>query len=272
MITGIARNRSSWLMVAAALVLVIFIICAVFASWLTPYEPGEVNLNLKLAEPSLDHPLGCDLLGRDLLSRMIFGAQTVLVTAVSAVAISFVIGGLLGLLAGYFEGFFDAIVMRFTEAIMAIPPIILAMGIGIAMKQSRQNLMFALAFSTLPTFIRTMRGQVKSIRYRPYVKAARIIGCSEPRVIFHHVLPNCVIPEIIAATSCMGSIILAEASLSYLGVGIPAEFPAWGSMASEGFQYLDIAPRLSIFPGLAIMLTVSAFSLFGDWLGDRLRD
>lgn len=258
-------------MAGAGLVLILFVVCAVFANWLAPFAPDEVDLASKLEKPSLTHPLGCDLLGRDLLSRLIYGAQTVLSTAVFAVALSFAVGSLLGLAAGYFEGFADEIIMRFTEAVMAIPPLVLAMGIGIALEQSRVNLMFALAFSSLPTFIRTVRGQVRAIRHRPFIQAAQIIGCSESRVIFCHILPNCVIPAIVAATSSIGSIILAEASLSYLGVGIPAEIPAWGSMASEGFQYLDAAPRLSVFPGVAIMLTASSFSLLGDWLGDRLR-
>ena len=255
----------------AGAILIIFLICALLAPWLAPYYPGKANFAQRLAAPSLAHPFGCDLLGRDLLSRVLYGAQTVFLTAITAVALSCIVGSLLGLAAGYYGGVIDAVIMRFTEAIMAVPPLILAMGISIVMEQNRKNLMLALAFSSLPTFIRIIRGQVKAIRHLPFIQSSRIIGCSESRILFKHIFPNCVIPVIVAVTSSLGSVILAEASLSYLGVGIPSEIPAWGSMVSEGFQYLDISPRLAIIPGLAIVMTVSAFSIIGDRLGDVIR-
>lgn len=265
------RKKPSWLTVAAVQILIIFIVCALFARWLAPYEPAEVDFALQLASPTPEHLLGCDLLGRDILSRLLYGAQTVLFTAVTAVALSCVAGSLLGLLAGYFDGVVDGIIMRFTEAVMAIPSLVLAMGVGIALEQSRKSLMVALAFSALPSYIRIVRGQVMFIRKSAYIQSAYIVGCSERRILFKHIFPNSISPVIVTATSNIGSMILAEASLSYLGVGIPLEIPAWGTMVSEGFQYLDVNPMLSVLPGLAIVLTVSSFSIVGDWLGDLLR-
>ncbi len=265
------KERPSWLTVAAAQVLIIFIVCALFAKWLAPYEPAEVDFALQLASPTPEHLLGCDLLGRDILSRLLHGAQTVLFTAVTAVALSCVAGSLLGLLAGYFGGVADGVILRFTEAVMAIPSLVLAMGAGMALGQSRGSLMAALAFSALPSYIRIVRGQVKSIRNSAFIQSAYVIGCSESRILFKHIFPNSISPVIVTATSNIGAMILAEASLSYLGVGIPPEIPAWGTMVSEGFQYLDVNPMLAVLPGLAIVLTVSSFSIVGDWLGDCLR-
>ena len=252
-------------------VILVFVFCALFARWVAPYDPTAMDFAALMSGPSLAHPFGCDLLGRDVLSRIIYGAQTVLLTAVAAVALGGAAGSLLGLCAGYLGGVIDAAVMRFTEAVLSIPMLVLAMSIGMALDQSRANLMIALAFSSMPSYIRIVRGQVRSIRNGAFVEAARIIGCTRRRIVLSHILPNCLSPIIVTATANMGSAILAEASLSYLGVGIPSEIPAWGSMVSEGFAYLDLSPSLSVIPGAAIMITVLAFSILGDWLQDRLN-
>ena len=264
-------NAPAWLVACVCAVIAVFVFCAVFAQWIAPYDPTAMDFQAQMASFSLAHPLGCDLLGRDLLSRVIYGAQTVLLTAVCAVTLGCICGSLLGLFAGYLGGVADAVVMRFTEAVLSIPMLVLAMSIGLALNQSRGNLMIALAFSSMPSYTRIVRGQVRSLKSGTFVQAARIIGCSRRRTVLGHILPNCLSPIIVTATANMGSAILAEASLSYLGVGIPSEIPAWGSMVSEGFSYLDLAPRLSIVPGAAIMLTVLAFSLLGDWLQDCLN-
>jgi len=258
-----------WMAAFMGAIIFLFILCSLCAKWLAPYDPTKVDLSLTMAAPSVAHPLGCDLLGRDLLSRIIYGAQTVLLTSVSAVLLGCVAGILLGLAAGYFGGVLDAVIVRFTEVILSIPTLVFAMGMAMVFAQSRENLMLVLAFSCTPSFVRIVRDQVRTVRDSSFIQSAYLIGCSEGRVIFRHILPNCVSPVIVAVTTNMGATILAEANLSYLGVGVPLEIPAWGSMVSEGFSYLDTNPMLSVIPSAAIMITVLAFSIFGNWLQDH---
>jgi peptide/nickel transport system permease protein len=261
---------SRWTVLLSAIIILLFIFTAIFAKFLTPYDPKSIDLFNRLAPPSWEHLLGADLMGRDILSRIIYGAQTSLLIAFVSIVIGGIIGTVLGLIAGYFGGIVDTIIMRVTDAMMAIPQIVLALGISVALGQSTLNLMIALGVSSVPAYIRMMRGQTLSTREQMYVTAARVIGCLDDRLMFRHIVPNCISPLIVTATINLGGAIMAEASLSYLGLGIAPPTPAWGSMVSEGFDYIQIAPMLSIAPGVCIMLVVLAFNILGDGLRDML--
>ncbi len=261
---------SRWTVLLSLLLIALFVIAAVFAPLLMPYDPFAMDLPNRLAPPSLKHLLGCDLMGRDILSRIIYGARTSMMIAFVSIIIGGIAGILLGLVAGYFGGIADTFIMRLTDAMMAIPQIVLALGIGVALGRSTLNLMIAIGVSSVPAYIRMMRGQTVSTKNQMYVLAANVIGCRDSRVMYRHILPNSISPLIVTATINLGGAIMAEASLSYLGLGVPPEIPAWGTMVSDGFQYIETAPMLSIIPGLCIMLVVLAFNIFGDGLRDML--
>lgn len=261
---------SRWTVLLSAIVVVIFVLTAIFSKWITPYDPIGRDLANRLAAPSLQHLLGCDLVGRDILSRIIAGAGTSLLIAVVSIVISGVIGTVLGMIAGYFGGALDTIIMRVNDAMMALPQIVLALGIGVALGQSTVNLMLAIGISSAPAYIRMMRGATISEKERMYVTAGRVTGCSDAWIMFKHILPNCLSPMIVTATMNLGGAIMAEASLSYLGLGIVPPTPAWGSMVSDGFSYIKSNPLLSIAPGVCIMIVVLAFNILGDGLRDML--
>ncbi len=261
---------SRWTVLLSVILIALFIIAAVFAPLLMPYDPLAMDLPNRLAAPSLKHLLGCDLMGRDIMSRIIYGARTSMLIAFVSIIIGGIAGTLLGLVAGYFGGVVDTVIMRLTDAMMAIPQIVLALGIGVALGRSTLNLMIAIGVSSVPAYIRMMRGQTVSTKNQMYVLSANVIGCSDSRVMYRHILPNSISPLIVTATINLGGAIMAEASLSYLGLGVPPEIPAWGTMVSDGFQYIETAPMLSVIPGLCIMLVVLAFNIFGDGLRDML--
>ena len=261
---------SRWTVLLSAIVVVIFVLTALLSKWITPYDPIGRDLANRLAAPSVEHLLGCDLVGRDILSRIIAGAGTSLTIAVVAIVISGVIGTILGMIAGYFGGVLDTVIMRVNDAMMALPQIVLALGIGVALGQSKGNLMLAIGISSAPAYIRMMRGATISEKERMYVTAGRVTGCSDAWIMFRHILPNCLSPMIVTATMNLGGAIMAEASLSYLGLGIVPPTPAWGSMVSDGFSYIKSNPLLSIAPGVCIMIVVLAFNILGDGLRDML--
>lgn len=252
------------------MLILLFVLFALFAPWIAPYDPEAIDLRARLENCTSTHWLGTDLLGRDTLSRIIYGSQTALLIAVVSILIGGFIGILLGMIAGYFGGMIDAIIMRFTDAMMAIPQIVLALGMGVALGQSTLNLMLALGISSVPAYIRMMRGQTLSVKEQMYVTAAKVTGLKTRRTMLSHIVPNCLSPLIVTATINLGGSIMAEASLSFLGVGIAPPTPAWGSMVSNGFAYLNTNPLLSIAPGIAIMLIVLAFNILGDGLRDML--
>lgn len=252
------------------LLILLFVCMALFAPWIAPYKPEAIDLKARLQGCSPEHLLGTDLLGRDTFSRIVYGSQTALLIAVVSILIGGVAGMLLGMLAGYFGGFVDAVIMRVTDALMAIPQIVLALALGVALGQSTLNLMVALGISSVPAYIRMMRGQTLSVKEQMYVTAAKVTGLKTIRLMLTHIVPNCLSPLIVTATINLGGAIMAEASLSFLGVGIAPPTPAWGSMVSAGFAYLNTNPLLSIAPGVAIMLIVLAFNILGDGLRDML--
>lgn len=252
------------------IIILLLIITAIFAPLLAPYDPYKQNLRMALQSPSEQHLLGTDPLGRDILSRLIYGTRVSLAVGFAAVVVGGVLGMSLGLLAGYFGSFIDALIMRFIDALMSIPPLMLALVLGSVLGGGLNSVMIALGVSLLPTYARLMRGQVLAVKQADYIKASRVIGCSDFRIMLLHVFPNCLPPLIVLVTLNLGVAILSEASLSFLGLGISPPGAAWGAMVYEGYTYLLINPLLSFAPGICIMLVVLAFNIVGDGLRDAL--
>jgi ABC-type dipeptide/oligopeptide/nickel transport system permease subunit len=243
---------------------------ATFAPFVAPYDPYKQNLSRGLQQPSKEHLFGTDALGRDVLSRIIFGSRVSLQVGIISVGVAAVAGMILGMLAGFFGGWINTIIMRFIDALMAIPPIILALALAAALGGGLNNVMISLGISLAPTYARLMCGQVLSTKQTDYVLACRVLGAGNLRIMFRHILPNCFPPLFVLITLNMGYAILAEASLSFLGVGISPPGAAWGAMVNEGYRYLLSNPILSIMPGLCIMLVVLSFNIAGDGLRDAL--
>jgi ABC-type dipeptide/oligopeptide/nickel transport system permease subunit len=253
---------------SVAIVLVLF--AAVFASLISPYDPYQQNLSDVLQDPSVAHWLGTDALGRDTLSRVIHGSRIALLIGIGTVALAASIGTTLGLVAAYFGGWVFTIIMRLTDAMMAIPALLLALVVSTLLGSGLNGVLIAVALALMPGYVRLMAGQVLSVKQHEYVTAARSVGASGGALMFRHILPNCLSPLIVQVTLVIGLAILIEATLSFLGLGIKPPTAAWGSMVNDGYRYLAIRPILSIGPGLAIMLVVFAFNMVGDGLRDAL--
>jgi peptide/nickel transport system permease protein len=251
-------------------IVVAFLLTAAFAPWLAPYDPYEQHFDNLLAPPSWQHWLGTDTLGRDTLSRIIFASRTTLMVGVIALGIAAIVGMILGLIAGYFGGLVQAIIMRIMDALMAFPMILLALVIASLLGGGIVNVMIALGIALVPGYARVMCGQALSIKENDYVLAEQSMGASSLRIMLRHVFPNCLPPLIVMITMMMGMTILAEAGLSYLGIGIQAPAAAWGGMISDGYSRITTNPILSFAPGIAIMLVVFAFNMVGDGLRDAL--
>jgi len=250
--------------------IIAFLLAAIFAPVIAPYDPYDQILDDVLQQPNNKHILGTDSLGRDTLSRIIFGTQITFLVGVGTVIIAASLGTVIGLIAGYFGGWVFTIIMRFTDGIMAIPPLMLALVIATLLGTGVRGVMIAVSFALLPGYIRLICGQVLSVRENEYVMAAHSVGVGKIGIMFRHILPNCLSPLIVQMTMMMGLAILTEASLSFLGLGIKPPSAAWGSMVYDGYKYLVMRPVLSIAPGLAIMLVVFAFNMLGDGLRDAL--
>src|SRR3989441_5668221 len=255
----------------AALVLIgAFAICAVLAPIVAPYDPLAQALGSRLEPPSPQHWLGTDQLGRDIASRLLYGARISLVIGIVVVALAGIFGTLIGLVAGYAAGLIDEILMRVTEVFLAFPPLILAMAIAGALGPSLTNAIIAIAAVTWAVYARLARGQILALRHREFVEAARAMGASRARIIGLHLLPNAIAPLMIQASFDMGSAIVSAAGLSFIGFGAQPPTPEWGVMISEGRNFISTQSWLSLFPGLAILLAVGAFNLLGDGLRDLL--
>jgi ABC-type dipeptide/oligopeptide/nickel transport system permease subunit len=252
------------------LVLLVLGFTAIFADWLAPYDPYKQDLNNILLQPSHTHLLGTDAIGRDTLSRLIYGTRTALTVGFLAMAISASIGVTLGIIAGYFGGIANIVIMRFTDVLMPFPMIVLALLIAALLGGGIHNVILALGIATVPVYIRVTCGMALSIRENDYIMAERAMGASHMRMMMRHVLPNAFPPIIVVITLQLGFLILSEASLSFLGIGIEPPGAAWGAMVNEGYRYLVKLPILSFAPGAAIMLVVFAFNLVGDALRDAL--
>ncbi len=246
------------------------IIVAIFAPLIAPHDPYATDLTGKLLHPSSGHWLGTDSVGRDTLSRVVYGARTSLIVGLCAVTIGAIIGQLLGLLAGFFGGWVHTIIMRLIDAMMAIPMIVLALVISSVLGGGVKNVIIALAIGGIPGQCRMMCAQAMSVKQNDYVLAGRTIGVGSWRMMLRHVYPNAFAPCLVLMTIGMGATILAEAGLSFLGAGINPPTAAWGFMIKEGYTFLLSNPEMSIAPGIPIMLTVFGFNMFGDGLRDAL--
>jgi peptide/nickel transport system permease protein len=253
-----------------AVVILILILVALAADLITPYDPYQQNLREALKQPSDAHLLGTDALGRDTLSRIIYGSRTSLAVGINSVGLAALIGMALGLLAGYLGGWIGTLIMRCVDALMAIPPLMLALSIGAALGGGLTNVIISLGISLIPTYVRLMRGQVLAVKQSDYVKASEVSGASDLRTMWVHVFPNCLSPLIVLITLNLGVAIIAEAGLSFVGLGITPPGAAWGSMVNDGYRYLLSNPILSFAPGFCVMLVVLAFNLVGDGLRDAL--
>jgi len=251
-------------------VVTLMVITAIFAPLLAPYDPYAQNLDNLMAKPSFEHLLGTDTVGRDTLSRIIYGSRTSLIVGVVALSLAAGIGMSLGLVAGYFGGVVNDIIMRSSDALMTVPMILLALTIAAVLGNGLTNVVIALGIALVPLYTRLMCGQAMSIKQNDYVTAARSVGASDLSIMIKHIAPNCFPPLIVMMTMQLGITILAEAGLSFLGIGINPPGAAWGAMVSEGYRYLTTNPILSFAPGLAIMLVVFAFNMIGDGLRDAL--
>jgi len=257
--------------VAVGLVVtIVTILVAIFAPWIAPYDPYDQDLKAVRQEPSSSHLLGTDRLGRDVLSRIIVGTRVSIMVGVVAVVIAGGLGMTLGLIAGYFGGWPNTIIMRFIDALLALPPMILILAIATLLGGGLKNVLIALGIGMMPTYCRLMCGQILSLRENDYITAARSIGASNSRIMTRHLLPNSFAPLLVLLTTNLGTAILLEASLSFLGIGIMPPTPTWGGLVNEGYEFLISNPLLSIAPGMVIFILVLSVNMVGDGLRDAI--
>ncbi len=261
------RNK---LAVVGMVILAAFLLSAIFAPWLAPYDPVKQELVKRRQPPSREHLLGLDEVGRDILSRIIFGARTSLQVGVGSVSFAIVIGALTGAISGYLGGWVDNLVMRLMDILLAFPSMLLAIAIVSILGPGLMNMLYAIAIVSIPQYARIVRASVLSVKEQDYILAARAIGCPPSHILFRNVLPNCLTPLIVQATLGIATAILDAAGLSFLGLGAQPPTPEWGAMLGRGRGSVFTAPHIVFFPGLAIMLTVLGFNLLGDGLRDAL--
>lgn len=264
------RFRRNRLAVAGALVVLLLVACALLARILAPYDPLLVQLEKQFSPPSAAHPFGTDVYGRDIFSRVLFGARISLLIGLIPSAISMLIGTVVGVLGGFQGGWLDTLLMRLSDVVMAFPSIILAMVVTYTLGASLFTLFIALSVVGWAGAARVVRAQTLSLKERDFVTAARAIGVTRSGIMFRHIVPNCLAPIIVLLTLSIPSAIMAEAGLSFLGVGAQPPTPSWGLMVNEAQQYVFSAPWASILPGVAILITVLAFNFVGDGLRDAL--
>ena len=266
----IARNKLS---LTALIILVILIAGALLAPYIIPYPEDladATHTQIKLQAPSLEHLMGTDELGRDIFSRVVYGARVSLSAALAAVGLSLVIGIPLGAIAGSFGGWVDNLIMRITDVFLSFPPLLLAIAMVAVMGSSLNNAILAIALSWWPWYTRLIRGQAISVKERKFVQAAETIGTGRMKIIFKHIIPNCISPVIVQASMDIGGVILTVASLSFLGLGAQLPTPEWGLMISMGRRFFPDSWWYCIFPGLAIFVTVLCFNLLGDAIREIL--
>ena len=251
-------------------IVALLVVCAVLAPVISPYEPNRQRLLEALQGPSAEHLLGTDENGRDVLSRVLYGARVSLAAGIFSVSIALVLGVLSGIVSGYFAGRLDHVIMRVMDALLAFPTLVLALAITAALGPGLRNAMIAIGIVYTPLFARLVRGQVLSVREREFVEAARTVGAGHGRIMLRHILPNVMAPIIVQVSLSIALAILAEATLSFLGLGVQPPEPSWGSMVSRGKDYLDQAPWLAFAPGGAILLAVMGFNFVGDAIRDAL--
>ena len=276
-----SRKRSQWrdvwirlcrnkLAMVAMVVVLLLVLVAIFADFVAPYDYDAANPAIALQYPSSEHLLGTDNFGRDILSRVIYGGRISLLVAVMAVAIALVAGSLLGATAAYFGGVYENVVMRAMDIVMAIPGFLLAVSISTSLGGGVWQTALAISIGAIPSYARIMRATVLTIKDQEYVEAARATGASDLRVILKHIVPNTLSPIIVESTLRIGACIMQISSLSFIGLGVRPPTPEWGSIMSAGREYLRDFYPIVTFPGIAIMITLFGFNLFGDGLRDAL--
>ncbi|MSP77185.1 MAG: ABC transporter permease [Rhodospirillaceae bacterium] len=254
-----------------ALIVLVFVLTALFADVIAPLDPTATNARASLAKPGGAHLLGADFMGRDMFSRIVHGARISLAVGAGAMSLGALLGISIGLASGYLGGWFDLLMQRLMDIMQSLPLLVMAIVMAASLGPSLRNTIIAIAIPLVPTVARVVRSTTLSLREQPFVEAARAVGMGELRIAVRHVLPNTLAPLIVLATAQLGSAILVEASLSFLGLGIPEPHPSWGRMLSESAaEYVRTAPWLVIFPGVAISLTVFGTNLLGDALRDIL--
>jgi peptide/nickel transport system permease protein len=250
--------------------IVVLVTSALLAPWVAPYDPAKMDVRARLQGPSLKHVFGTDNFGRDIFSRIVYAGRISLVIGFVAVGIGAVFGGMTGAISGYYGRGLDSLLMRAMDVLLSIPQIILAIAIVGAMGASLLNLMIAVGISVLPRYARLVRASAMSLRDLEFIEAARAAGAGDLRIIVQNIIPNCMAPLIVLSTLGVAQAILSAATLSFLGLGIQPPTPEWGSMLSDGRQFLRNAPHITIFPGLAIVVVVMALNMLGDGLRDAL--
>ncbi len=264
------RLRRNKIAMLGLVVLLVLIVAAILSLWITPYDYTKMDMTKMYATPSWEHIFGCDELGRDIFSRVLFGARASLSLGLLATLLATVIGMLLGSLVGYFGGWVDTIIMRFLDILQAIPGMLLSIAISAALGSGFGNTIIALSIGGVPMTVRLLRGSILTVRKQEYIEAAEKINCSKLRIITSHILPNSIAPLIVSVTMGIGNTILAAAGLSYIGLGVQPPTPEWGAMLSAGKSVITRYPHLCIFPGLCIMVVVLCFNMLGDGLRDAM--
>jgi peptide/nickel transport system permease protein len=277
-----ARRENTWsrlwhygvshpLGAVGAVIMLVFVIVAIFADFFTSYDPTATNSAAALAAPGSAHLLGTDYMGRDIYARIVYGARISLAVGLGSTALGCALGVVLGLASGYLGGWVDLVIQRIVDVLQAIPLLVLALVMAASLGPALDNTIVAIALPLVPYAARVIRSNTLALREQPFVEAARAVGMSELRIAVRHVLPNTLAPLIVIATAQLGAAILTEASLSFLGLGVPEPHPSWGRMLSESIaEYVRVAPWLVIFPGIAISLAVFGTNLLGDALRDIL--
>ncbi|HBX22279.1 MAG TPA: ABC transporter permease [Desulfotomaculum sp.] len=265
---GFTRRKTALI---GLIIIALVVLAAVIAPIVAPYHPvDDVNYSLRIAPPSSEHIFGTDEYGRDIFSRVLYGARVSILISIGAVLLSAVFGVFGGLVSGYYGGVVDGILMRIVDGLMAFPPILFAVALMAAFGSSAFNIVLALAIIYTPLFARLIRGCVLSVKEKEYIDAIKVLGGSDMRILFKHVLPNCLSPLLVQMTTYFAYAILAEAALSFIGLGVPQPNPSWGNILYDGRQFMREAAWITIFPGLAISFTVLGLNLFGDGLRDYL--
>lgn len=262
---SLKRNRRA---VFGLIFIAILVLLAVFADFIAPYGMKEQNLANALQFPNSSHWLGTDDLGRDILSRIIYGTRISLTVGVSAVAFALIIGGSLGIIAGYYQGKLDTLIMRFVDVLLSIPSILLAIAIVASLGSSLRNLIIAIGIANIPVFARVIRSGVISIKEQEFIEASKALGANDLRIIFKHILPNIMSPIIVQSSTGIATAILSAVGLGFIGLGLEASVAEWGTMLNSGRGYIRTHYYLTLYPGLIIMLTVLSFNLLGDGLRD----
>lgn len=263
----ITKNKSA---LFGAVIIFIFFLLAIIGPLIAPYEPNVPNIKDKLLPPNADYWLGTDDKGRDILTRLLYGARISLSVGLISTILGAFIGITMGIISGYYGKWVDTLIMRFCDILLAFPGILLALAIVSVLGASTINVIIAVAFFAIPTFARIVRGSTLSVKKLEYIDAIKAMGASDLRIIFFHILPNILSPIIIQSTLYIASAIVTASSLSFLGMGTKPPTPEWGTMLAQGRSYISQAPHITLFPGLAILLVVVGFNLFGDGLRDAL--